>query len=838
MAGFKVLNSNQKFHKKKIRDARSIRVEASKISDKFSNELSESATMLKVPEFISSREFEIRQLQMAIHKSKNSSSTRVFQSLPRKLRRRTASHNVKRIPKRMRNRALREMKKSSQLVTNGTKGPLKRTHGISNKKLYKLKMSVKLLRLAAKSTSMKLALPYDATPSNFKLKSCIKTLKNQIREYKKTGHAKRMLNNQLGSYDNTGVNSLASKPIGRIKYMKRQHSFTWLSTHVWNAKRCHMVKMWNYQVPWSPTQKCFRLTHRIMSSSASSDGSMCCDTSFIGTLLILCKDYNSLKNLVSQLTNNRGQLKKYSESQNLFEGLIYHIETHAILGPCTLIWVNFETVMIRLHPSIYTQTFDMIMKFVDINKFTLHDCRYAIGSITLAGAKSLYALSQVIRVVKETVSYKQFKSVSKVTDQSILPQRAIFAFHAIDPRYLSKPKPICVNKPDSNFICELQTLYPQKEISDVLSNLCDPIEREKSYRNQHTLKQLTTRRHKTSLKSVSTNMIPFDENIDPKIPLTIIKHHKDGNWIVLLPWYWLLPFWYQLNKISRVYHVGIRQLHQHQFERGRLYFPSDFPFTNIGYKDLRYKRKILEESWRRKPLSKKVNYGKIQNLHKASFPTQTGEIGDWFSSDWRWLQILQNGITYLGPNPPLIDPARTTHFDQNGMREIKYLHDLLELYHDVKDHDLNHSPVEIYNKDIKTFVIKPLNDSNPIQSTLAIQPISVIAISCKLVERGSPKDNARIYSIPKEDLKYWMSISQGIYRSNGKRDHDQEAPLPRIDNLIGYLTSGAYHLGLGKGLGNGFISASYASSAQHHYFLIRNLGTNIYRLAHWYQVII
>ena len=47
--------------------------------------------------------------------SKNVLSTRAFQQVPKDLRRRTASHNVKRVPKRLRARAAKEVRSSSQL---------------------------------------------------------------------------------------------------------------------------------------------------------------------------------------------------------------------------------------------------------------------------------------------------------------------------------------------------------------------------------------------------------------------------------------------------------------------------------------------------------------------------------------------------------------------------------------------------------------------------------------------------------------------------------------------------------------------------------------------------
>ena len=64
---------------------------------------------LDVEAFVKSREFEIRALQDSMAATKKSSATRAFQSVPRELRRRTASHNVKRVPKRLRARAVKEV---------------------------------------------------------------------------------------------------------------------------------------------------------------------------------------------------------------------------------------------------------------------------------------------------------------------------------------------------------------------------------------------------------------------------------------------------------------------------------------------------------------------------------------------------------------------------------------------------------------------------------------------------------------------------------------------------------------------------------------------------------
>jgi len=64
---------------------------------------------LNVDKFVKAKEFEILALEESMKRSKDYLNTRAFQEVPRDLRRRTASHNVKRVPKRLQERAAREV---------------------------------------------------------------------------------------------------------------------------------------------------------------------------------------------------------------------------------------------------------------------------------------------------------------------------------------------------------------------------------------------------------------------------------------------------------------------------------------------------------------------------------------------------------------------------------------------------------------------------------------------------------------------------------------------------------------------------------------------------------
>lgn len=86
----------------KMDEARNI---LSQASDKALNQNGE----LDVSAFVKARKFEIKAMETSMGASKKVLSSRAFQQVPNELRRRTASHNVKKVPKRLRSRAAREV---------------------------------------------------------------------------------------------------------------------------------------------------------------------------------------------------------------------------------------------------------------------------------------------------------------------------------------------------------------------------------------------------------------------------------------------------------------------------------------------------------------------------------------------------------------------------------------------------------------------------------------------------------------------------------------------------------------------------------------------------------
>ncbi|XP_024122987.1 ribonucleases P/MRP protein subunit POP1 [Oryzias melastigma] len=138
--------------------------------------------------FARARAAEVKAMLKAV--TKRTGSNHVFQALPKHMRRRAMSHNINRLPRRLRDVASK-MREKSLLAGSKKKKEL------------------------AKSKSRK---------------------------------ARRRHGNLL------------------LEFNRRQRKNIWLETHIWHAKRFHMVKKWGYCLGYRPTDKCYRPCYRAMSS--------------------------------------------------------------------------------------------------------------------------------------------------------------------------------------------------------------------------------------------------------------------------------------------------------------------------------------------------------------------------------------------------------------------------------------------------------------------------------------------------------------------------------------------------------------------------------------------
>lgn len=735
--------------------------------------------MLNAHDFLQSRKYEITELEKAQLNSKFASSTRTFQSLPRTLRRRTASHNVKRIPKRLRKRALREMQTDS--------GTVKRKSALQGRELYRARTMSALLKLAAR-LNLQRQLP--TTPGKLQLRQRIKELKRQLHDPEQ-----ERFNNIIGSYDVTAVNTLAEPPVGKVKYTKRQREYTWLNTHVWHAKRAQMIKRWGWQIPLKPTQKCFRSSHR----GFHLDGAIAWDKSYMGSMMIHSDNEMSLVELLNQIMVGK-PLNSLKSNGHL---MVRMIKTEEIVGEATILTFHDELtkrLIIRAHPAVYKDLFNHIcvIKSEDIE---VVDNRYSIGSVEITGPVALSSLATILKPMNAKSTQSQV--FGQLCCETQLPERTMFTFMAQDPRLANRTKP----RPSPNvdtFDVLIKMKADQTNLSqEAINSLLSSEGRTESYKDQHSLKQVAQELNKPREERPKGQGFP------------VVIYQQQGVWTLLLPWFWTLPVWHALVHIAHVRIGGLKQSHQLKFEQGSLFFPVDYPFTKAGAAENQLNTDVKRELWAKKPVSKRLNYDKVKICScEDKCAHSKGEIGDPFGCDWRYLQVLRISL-------PLVKTtavSRTSAWE-DFERKIEELHDVYSLIEDVKASKIPRvSPLAV------TLSHDPL--PNSIESPLPVTSVKFVTVS-----RGNMSDNARVYCIPQADLPSWMN-TLSTKHITGRKNHDIYPECPSSENLIGFITSGTFNLEEGKNTGVGLLDSSWVLKKEQ-FVVIRNVGTNAGRLAKW-----
>ncbi|EPY75490.1 processing of precursor 1, ribonuclease P/MRP subunit [Camelus ferus] len=233
----------------------------------------------KASTFAQARAAEISAMLKAV--TQKSSNSLVFQTLPRHMRRRAMSHNVKRLPRRLREIAQKEAEKA-----------------VHQKKEHS---------------------------------------KNKCHKARRC-HINRML-----------------------EFNRRQRKNIWLETHIWHAKRFHMVKRWGYCLGERPTVKSHRACYRAMTSRCLLQ-----DLSYYCCLELKGKEEEILKALSPMCSRDTGLTfaavhylsGKCQGSLLLYRANKYPRET---LGPVTFIWKSERTpgdtsesrqLWIWLHPTL------------------------------------------------------------------------------------------------------------------------------------------------------------------------------------------------------------------------------------------------------------------------------------------------------------------------------------------------------------------------------------------------------------------------------------------------------------------------------------------------------
>lgn len=157
-------------------------------------------------------------------------------------------------------------------------------------------------------------------------------------------------------------------------YLRRQRKHKWLETHIWHAKRFHMIEKWGYKLPYASCDKTFRSCYR-----ATAEHCLIQDISFYacvemqGSVEELSQGFEKLtsKECGLSLTAKTYLNGRREGCVDLFKAGGY---PYNALGKATFLW-RFEsqndenvkrTLWLWLHPGAYDVILEEIIKVFDL----------------------------------------------------------------------------------------------------------------------------------------------------------------------------------------------------------------------------------------------------------------------------------------------------------------------------------------------------------------------------------------------------------------------------------------------------------------------------------------
>lgn len=802
---------------------------------------------VNVKNFLKSHENEIKALEHAMGAAKKGLARRAFQDVPRELRRRTASHNPQRVPKRLRVRARQEAKEDNTPISRGTSGS-----GTGKGKK-------KFLRKEGREKSRK---DWETRAKRRKENSNNNTIrgKDEDGDTHMDEDTKKVAAPTAQEKGKRKFPALATPATPPSRFRRRQRDKTWLPTHVWHSKRARMTDpkdpLWRFAIPLQPALKSYRLTHR----AATDHGAVAWDMSYMSTISLEGPEV-SIVGILSGLHfavedaedpwQERGRAKKWRHGTRTWEGWICKREANPFvkIARVTVIWCVQETgskkrkAFIRVHPAAFLQVWNEVVRIAKVQKqaVTVQDLRFEIGSIEIMGPATAEALCSILSPTAAENSSDSPQSIwptlASITDAASLPAGALLAFNVSDPRLRDPPatSPLSQDEHMLDSLTETLATWPI-DSTQVVPSIFNTNARLAAARSMPSQKSINRRKNACTLGDH-----PEARSTDPQIPVLIYISRETKSWTIIIPWKCVLPVWrgimrYPVSTGGNPRFGGLKERRQVIFERSISHFPYDHPGTDAGWGWELRERAMRKHEWTKRPKGKRMEWSTI-DLGAG----RKGEVGDPWSNDWKRLVRASDETTTTAQG----DSETSCIFQQLSSNQAASL----------------------------------------VEGTGTLIDYSQSSYLCtakiRMMQRGTPTDCARLYRLPTNNPELrskWLSLvpvpgSKGTLkkqagRSSGNvQEHIQRRQLardlleppsldggpakageenypivPDEEDLIGFVTTGNYNLaeGIPTAVANlalhrivGARSGESSVRKEHRVCIVRQAGGTIGRLATW-----
>ncbi|KAJ7670280.1 NUC188 domain-containing protein [Mycena rosella] len=458
-----------------------------------------------------------------------------------------------------------------------------------------------------------------------------------------------------------------------------------------------------------------------------------------------------------------------------------------------------RTVWVRIHPATSETVFaalrtsaslalDAARKAaapgtqIDEIGVELEDLSGQLNAFEIMGPKANQVLKGALSPVSQDSRddfNKFWTSMTDLQTSGSVPRGMIIGFKVLDPRLKFPPKNA---KPSATPASPI--IIPSATLAQ--SDLWEESTRDSLRKPRYKKKDLDERRSKNLVPG--TPLSPLRQ--DNRVPVLLIQRSAERGaaskdlalhgWTLLLPAGWSIPFFSSLTFTgTRV--GGQRERQTQAFEAGTAYFPRDYPFCAAH--DAFVSARETEESarWERTPPAKRANYKRLgtrspwradwgvvlglEASKDADVPTQR-EAGDSDAQPWLLRGPTVRGlIARLHTTPPPGRSAALTD-ELNGLRRRRTM-----------------DPLAV--------------------APTALLLGALVRVRITMCTRGKPQDLGIIYAVDDAEARMWR-------RPHGSEEDPDEVALAEVKppqtSIIGYITTGNFSLSHGEGRAVGAVS--------------------------------
>lgn len=799
---------------------------------------------VNVKNFLKSHENEIKSLEHAMRAAKQGLTRRAFQDVPRELRRRTASHNPQRVPRRLQARSRQEAKDDNTPISKGTSGSgtgkgkskfLRKAGAEKSRQCWEQRATTRRAK-----TNLGLT---DDSRTNQKPVQC--AVPDGITEPPRQPKRRR------------NIPALATPATPPSRFRKRQRDKTWLPTHVWHSKRARMTSpkdpLWRFAIPLQPVVKAYRLTHR----AATQRGAVAWDASYMSTLGLqgegasivgLLKSLHFAAGDKDDPWQDRGRAKKWRLGTRTWDGWLYEREAKPPrkIAQVTIVWCATEVqtskkkVFIRVHPSAFSAVWDEVIRNAKVQKphVLVQDLRFEIGSIEIVGPSAAETLTSILVPSCLTDAANHSPSVlwgqlASVADVASLPAGALLAFDIRDPRLRdpSSSSRLPGDQTSLDTLTEVLASWPI-DTTQTGPSIFSQDARRTAARSMASQKAINRRKSECTLGDY-----PEPEATDAPIPMMTYTCRDSNSWTVLLPWKCVMAVWrstmrYPLSTGGNPRFGGLKERRQVDFERSLPSFPYDFPGTDAGWAWELGERAARKCDWTRLPRGKRIEWATI-DLGNG----RKGEIGEPWACEWE--RLLPDGSkiaheTFTAPRVPFeqLSRHRATEISQGEFRSAEHRHGmhLVTVKISMASRGRLTECARIYRL--------PRNNSELRSKWLALMPQAEKKVPGKKI--AGKKQAAGTQGDMPAHVRH-RALAGALLEDGAAKAGAQEYPVvPDEEDLIGFVTTGNYNLREGKPTAVGNVVVERAmeqvmggDSGEERVCIVRQAGMAVGRLAWW-----